>query len=348
MSAPEPGPSGAALAALFLAMLVAAPAARANDLTDLKDDFDSLETGESAVPIAGYDAVNGWVVGGAGFMYSDRQPGINAGLFFVSNFGDFNSATLNYEQRGTDAWYFGLHLLVEQAYDYYFGEGDLTSPLNPLVVHQHHYEAKPAVRYRLLRHFSAGVFIDYRARQEVGSQLFPNEASGAPGLHLDWDTRDKYINTRKGDFFQLEVYGRPGEDYFSQETLDLRRYIRLSRVWTLASHVSADLSQGTPSYLREFRLGGLDLLRGYQGNRFRGDELLVDQEELRLIVKKWISVNLSVDAGDIGEGSFHQLKASGQVGVRVGIPPDWTQKIRVDYGVGSDQSTWDVQFGEVF
>jgi len=39
--------------------------------------------------------------------------------------------------------------------------------------------------------------MDFRARVETGSQVFPNEASGAVGMALQWDTRDKINNTRR-------------------------------------------------------------------------------------------------------------------------------------------------------
>lgn len=313
-----------------------------------EDENDKLEMGKSAVPIVGYDPTDGWIFGGAGFLYSDQKPGINAGLFFVSNLGNFNSVTFNYEQRTRGGWYFGLHILAERAYDYYYGEGDLTSPRDPFFLRQDHYEAKPAVRYLLRRHLSAGLFLDSRGRREIGSQVMPDEATTALGFHLDWDTRNKLINTRKGRFFQLDFSKKPGADAFSQETADLRDFERLSRAFTLASRLSAGRTQETPTYLFEYRLGGLDLLRGYQSNRFRGDDFVVDQEELRWIVRRWVSVNASVDAGDIGDDAFHQLKASVQAGLRIGIPPDLTQKIRVDVGVGSDQATFQIQFGEVF
>jgi outer membrane protein assembly factor BamA len=312
------------------------------------DETDKPEMGKSAVPIVGFDPTDGWIFGGAGFLYSDKMPGVNAGLFLVSNLGDFNSVTFNYEQRARGGWYLGLHIFAEQAYDYYYGEGDLTSPYNPLVLRQDHYEAKPAIRYLLRPHLSAGVFLDFRARRELGSQVKPNEATTALGFHLDWDTRNKLINTRKGQFFQLDFLGKPGADAFSQETADLRNFDRLNRVLTLASRLSAGITQDIPTYLFEYRLGGLDLMRGYQANRFRGDDFAVYQEELRWILKKWVSANMSVDAGDIGDDAFHQLKVSVQAGLRIGIPPDWTQKIRLDVGLGTDQAAFVIQFGEVF
>jgi outer membrane protein insertion porin family len=107
-------------------------------------------------------------------------------------------------------------------------------------------------------------------------------------------------------------------------------------------------SSGNPGYLFRYRLGGVDELRGYGDNRFRGKDEAVAQEELRWRINRWISFNSSVDAGDIGDDDFRQLKATWQLGMRVGLPPDAKQKLRLDYGVGADQMTLQAQFGEVF
>jgi hypothetical protein len=74
----------------------------------------------------------------------------------------------------------------------------------------------------------------------------------------------------------------------------------------------------------------------------------VIQEELRWYLVRWLSVNVSADLGDIGDGAFRQAKTTGQAGLRLGLPPDWVQKMRIDLGVGSDQKTFQIQFGEIF
>ena len=331
-----------AAAALGLFLLGAGPAAAA------EDDYDQPEFGKSAIPIVGYDDKSGWLYGAAGFLYSDKEPGVNAGLFVVSNLGNFNSATFNFELRSKGPWSWSLHLLGERAFDLYYGEGDLTPAQDPLLIHMAHFEAKPSLFYRFLPHLRAGPYIDFRARVETGSQVFPNEASGALGLSMQWDTRDKINNTRKGDFLQLNAERDPSLGGFSQANVDLRRFLRLSRALTLGSRLEAGTSWGQPSYLYEYRLGGLDVLRGYKDNRFRGVEFFASEEELRWILRKWLSVNVSVDAGDIKSDAYHQLKTTFQAGLRVGLPPDWGQKMRIDFGVGADQDTFQIQFGEVF
>jgi len=331
---------------LFPALILLAFGTAAHGAESMLDDG---EVGKSAIPIAGYDDKSGWLVGAAGFLYSDREPGINAGLFAISNLSNFHSATLNYEQRGKGPWSHALHLLGERAFDNYYGEGDLTPPEGALFMRVMHFEARPSLLIRLRPRLRMGAFIDFRSRQEdPETRAFPDEASALLGLHLEWDSRDKLINTRKGDFFQLNISMLPGATAFTQASLDLRRFIQIRSGLILASRLVGAATQGQASYLFRYRLGGLDLLRGYKDNRFRGSRFVMLQEEIRWRWAKWVSMNVSFDAGAIADDAIRQLKASAQIGLRLGLPPDWGQKMRVDLGAGADQFTFQIQFGEIF
>ena len=348
--------------ALFLCLSLLAGALQGAD----DDDSGPAKLGYTGVPIVGYDDKSGWLFGGAGFAYSEADPAINAQLFAVSNLNDFHSSTFNYEQRSGD-WLVSFHGLAERAFDNYYGEGDLTAPDNPYRLSIYHFEAKPGLLYRLRPHLRAGVFDDYRARLETAAerldhavpgdptQVIPNESTDALGLKLEWDSRDRVLNTRSGDYHQLSLtYGPgdwttlPGEAGFMQLQLDLRRYRPIYRHLIFASRFLGAISHGQPSYLFRYRLGGLDTMRGYKDNRFRGEDFFVFQEELRWFLKNWLSVNGSLDLGDAGDSAFHQLKVSPQLGLRVGLPPQWVQKMRIDLGYGFDQQTFQIQFGEIF
>jgi hypothetical protein len=61
-----------------------------------------------------------------------------------------------------------------------------------------------------------------------------------------------------------------------------------------------------------------------------------------------ISANASVDAGAVGDPDFSKVRFSYQTGLRIGLPPDWGMKARIDMGWGDDQSIFMIQFGEVF
>lgn len=312
------------------------------------DDDEPVEIGKSAAPIVGFDQKRGWFLGAAGFLYTDREPGINAGFYGFSNGNDFHSAGLTYEQRGLGPWSGSLSLMGNRDFDNYYGEGDLTSAEGRLYMRKTHAEARPALFYRPRPHLRLGAFVDYRFRHEEETRLFPDESSSSPGLHAEWDTRDKLINPRKGDFLQLNLSVNTGEDSFTQLDLDLRRFIRLRRGLVFATRAAGATSMGRPSYLFRYRLGGLHLLRGYRNNRFRGLEFFAFQEELRWSLLKWLALNASVDLGGIRDEAYHQLKATAQIGLRLGLPPGYGQKMRLDFGAGADEASFQIQFGEVF
>lgn len=327
---------------LLLALCLLSAAAQA------QEELEPGELGRSAIPILGYDDNSGWLFGGAGFLYTDKEPGINAGLFVVSNFNAFHSATLNVDQRGAGPWSYALHLLGERAFEYYYGEGDLTPTLDARLIRLVRFEVKPAFLYRVAPHLRLGAMADFRSRYEQESAVFPNEASTAWGLQAQWDSRDKLINTRRGNYALLEWSQNPAAGAFYLLKADLRHFRRLRPGLVHAGRLVAGTSLGGPSYAFRYQLGGLDYLRGYKQNRFRGREFFLIQQELRWVLLKWLSINASVDSGGIRDDAYHQLKVTGQLGLRLGLPPGFGQKMRVDLGVGADQITMQVQFGEIF
>lgn len=234
----------------------------AASLAAAEDELELRDYGRSAIPIVGYDDKSGWLFGAAGFLYSDQEPAVNAGLFAVSNLNDFHSATLNYEERSGGTWSYSLHLLGEHAFDHYYGEGDLTPPHDLAFMRMEHFEVRPGLLYKVAPHLRMGPYAELRSRTEEDTHFFPDEATTVWGLQAQWDTRDKLINTRQGDFFQLHVSRAPFGEAFSQVDLDLRRFLRLNRRWTLGNRFIAGSSLGgEPSFLYRYRLGGLDLLR---------------------------------------------------------------------------------------
>jgi hypothetical protein len=328
--------------------------------------WDINQFGYTAFPIVGYDDKSGWLYGASGFIYNDSGPGVNAALYAVTNLDNFHSSTFTYEQR-RGGWEYTFNGVAERAFDYYYGEGDLTSPNNPFVISIYHFAAQPALLLNVGHNIRIGLFDDYRGeiqtsvsrlvQSEPGdpSRLFPNESTDALGARAEWDTRDKIINSRQGDYALLSLtYGPPawttlpGDPEFTQLALDYRHFHPWYRNLVTATRVEGAVSQGDPSYLFRYRLGGLDTLQGYKDNRFRGSDYFNVQEELRLYILKWLSANLATDLGDAGDGQFRQLKWTSQVGLRLGLPPDWVQKLRFDLGYGFDQQTFQIQFGEIF
>jgi outer membrane protein assembly factor BamA len=221
--------------------------------------------------------------------------------------------------------------------------------------------------YRLWNEWSFGAAIEWRMRREltvarVGEaqagdpmRLFPDESGGALCLLAVDDRRDSRLFPSKGSFAQVLLRyvpsawaSLPQDEALAQAEADLRYYHSLFPGWVVALRGLGGESWGDPSYLWRYRLGGVDLLRGYGDNRFRGTNYYCGQAELRYPIYKIITGAVGADVGDVGDPYFGRTKLSGQAGLRLALPPDWGQRARCDLGYAEEQWTVNVQFGEVF
>jgi hypothetical protein len=324
---------------------------------------DTQALGQSYTPILGYDDKNGALFGAAAFWYREGASGFNAGLYGASNFkdfsgtGNFSSITLDLESRLLPGWVTGAHLVLDKSYDYYYGEGGNTSPEDPLRLNQSHQAALVRAERLFSPAFSAGPFAEVRGRQGQGearvglpvagdpARLFPDELSPAGGWRAVWDSRDSRMNPSQGAYasalMRLVPDGVQAEGEF-------RHFIPLGERLVQAFRATLGVSAGEPTYLYRYRLGGTEMLRGYQDNRFRGKDFYVLQEELRLHVWRMVSLNASADLGNASDQGFEAPHLSGQVGLRLGIPPSYGMKARLELGYAPDNRSLALQFGEVF
>jgi hypothetical protein len=256
--------------------------------------------------------------------------------------------------RQAEGWIENLHVLLERSFDYYYGEGGATSPDDPVLMSQGHQAVALSGLRQFSPDFAAGPAAEFRLRQPDGPQPIPGETTPSAGLKAVWDTRDNRLNSRAGGYAAFTLRGipgiwlrEPGGDVLQGEA-DLRHFLPLGDLVTQAAHFSFGFSGGLPSYLYRFRLGGTDLLRGYQDNRFRGKNFYVLQEELRFLLWRMLSFNVSMDVGNASDIGFDAPHLTGQAGLRVGLPPDWGMKARFDLGWARDNQALSVQFGEVF
>jgi len=101
---------------------------------------------------------------------------------------------------------------------------------------------------------------------------------------------------------------------------------RLPRV--LAARLLAGSSSGTPPFLDQFFLGGVETLRGYEADRFVGNNMLLMSMEFRLPFSESVQGAAFIDAGDAWGGPFAEalgdrkfsLHLGYGVGVRINTP----------------------------
>lgn len=336
------------------------PDARTETGTSGKKDH-----GHSIAPLVGYEPTYKFVVGGA-YFYEDSQ--FHLGIDTNTNFGQVyqTHATIHYDIN--PRYYAHLHTSFTKGFDPYYGEGGHTEPQNFVKLWGYHGHTKAQFAIRPDPVYSVGLFWDARYRAEndgPGSppqRVFGDETTVGFGFFHEVDTRDNQQSPRDGfvlrnDFtFVPEGFSNDKRRTFGQIDGSLIVYKeilnQIVRDVIAAFQVEGGISFGEPSYMFMYQLGGTHRLRGYHENRFRGKAYYLQQTELRFPLWKLFSGAAYVGFGDTSEfGTSDKAavaKMSYGIGLRIGLPPDYISKIRIDYGVGQDQRGIFADFGHTF
>jgi hypothetical protein len=321
--------------------------------------------GNSYAPIMGYDDKNGLLYGAAAFHYQPDRQGLDCGAYGVTNGRNVDSVTLQSAERGQD-WTCSADLRLAKTFDNYYGEGDATVASDPIRIDENAADLDSAALRRLGAHLAVGPALGYRVRQQTGlaatdggpapARVFNDEASPALGLRARYDSRDNVQSSRQGSLLGLDLRALPaalasggeGSDAWQAEA-QWRSFHPLAGGCVLGQRVAGGASLGDPSYAERFSLGGTDELRGFQDNRFRGRQYYCLQEELRAPLYRQLSAAAGLDLGDAADDALGAPRRSVQAGLRLGLPPSYGMKARVDMGFAdSGERSLAVQFGESF
>jgi hypothetical protein len=330
----------------------------------------ALASGQSYMPIVGYTDKTGLMYGAAAFAYEDGRPGFEAGAYGVSNFNNFDSLTLEGQQRASSGTDLAAKAVFSKTFDNYYGEGDQTSDQGGLRLGENTVDAEASALFKVSEGWSTGPVLDLKTRKETGvenldkdepaapSRAFPDSARPVLGLRAVNDSRDSNLSSSKGHLLQLDLKALPQaialEDQPQasdawQAKGEWRQFKNLSPKVVLAQRVEGGASLGQPGYVERYQLGGTDLMRGFEDNRFRGKQYYCLQEELRLPLWRQLGTAVSSDLGDAGDSRLLHPRRSVQAGLRLGLPPSYGMKARLDFGMGDDGShSLALQFGQTF
>jgi len=186
---------------------------------------------------------------------------------------------------------------------------------------------------------------------EVGSKI---ESSLELMLNRDTRVRDEAFNPYRGSYSFLSVEKSGGKILggdleFTKYNAEWRGYLRKGEFWKspiLAYRLGGRWGEDLPFY-EQFYLGGLETLRGYEENEFRGDKAVLGSLELRVPLAKELLGSLFVDAGRVwGEdSSMEDFKVGWGFGIRFKTP---IGLIRLNYGVGEKEGRFYFGMGEGF
>lgn len=209
--------------------------------------------------------------------------------------------------------------------------------------------------YELSSTLYLGPYIDFHHRHEFLSSFFPNENTFAVGGKFLFDNRDSKLNPHEG--LKIEVSSKYIDSHLNQTTRessfmqirsDIRKYTPIEGT-VLASRLALGESFGRVNYSYLYHLGGIDLLRGYQEQRYLGKQFMALQLEERInLYKEYVAATVSGEAGNVSNNFVDQMKYCYGVGLRIAMPPDWQNMLVLNYAKGLHQDNIIMELSENF
>ncbi len=322
------------------------------------------------VPIAFYAPETGTGLGASvvWFRERDRQVVDN---FTFTGFGTQEKQAILMAQFDGDIFEkTRLKLLMQGKYfpESFYGIGNDTRSEDEESFLSMQYGGRIAVMYKLTHDWALGpayrFFSSDIQERDDGGILVSGDIEGSDtynisgvGFSTDWDTRDNIYFPTKGYIFSWDATGyHPalGSDYeFMQSSIDLRKYVSVIKKHILAMQVLMNNSYGEVPFLQLYKLGGLEMLRGFHQTRFRDRNYLAAQIEYRYPIYKSFGGAIFGAVGDVCDEmeqlSIRKVKSAAGLGVRYRLEKTNNLNLRFDFalnnirrisGISSDDDTY--------
>ncbi len=318
----------------------------------------------------------GSVVSGRIFVYPTQESGLYTSFsadwgFGKKNYG-FKQSTI-YWTPSQNEW--GFSGEWNRTFDSYYKETSTTRlevPIRQRWLKAYYLDS--GILKKIHPQIQTGISVEIQSRKEDAVQpcIFiqentqklktpcqaynPVELGGTVGWILRIDTRDnsfdpsvgyllqtdfqigKEIEAKNLIFFQAEGQMQFIFSLFQKE----RWFVKIASAWTF---YNGNYSHELP-YSFQYKLGGINQLRGYLKDRWHSDKYYLMQFEFRYPISKWIQPLLFADIGHVDVNKTPLFTYGG--GIRIGLPPSYKQKIRVEYGRGKDQSNFIISFARPY
>jgi len=178
----------------------------------------------------------------------------------------------------------------------------------------------------------------------------------APGLKLQWDTRDSQFYPRRGQLMEVtaDLHLRAlGDsfDYFAGK-FAWNQYVSLFRCQVLAFREVVSFVAGDAPFYSLPRLGQGPDIRGFKAGEYQDNILLAAQLEYRLQILTWLGAVAFFGIGEVEPNleslTFKDLLPAGGVGVRVTLARANQVNARVDVAFSREGVTFYLSVGEAF
>ncbi|MDQ7949868.1 MAG: polymerase [Pedobacter sp.] len=314
------------------------------------------------IPVLGYAQETGFEFG-LGALYSfyvDRKDTTNRSSNFSGTASYSTKKTYNLTLKG-DAWtkgnryhFIGEVRFKEMPFNFY-GIGNQTNKNDEDKLVQRQMKLLFDAEKSLLKHAYTGIslgFENYNFRDKISGGIFTNttnlyDRDGGSvvyiGVSQSYDTRNSNNYPTKGFFGRVTFQYVPdlyGGDSFtgSQIKVNLRNFwsIAPKLVFGIQGLYHTVQGQQTPFYLLP-QLGNDEIMRGYYTGRYRDENLLAAQAELRYRFMNRFGLVAFAGGGKVfanSNFSLHDLKPNYGVGGRYFFDTAKGLSVRLDYGVG--------------
>jgi outer membrane protein assembly factor BamA len=325
------------------------------------------------IPVLGYAQETGFEFG-LGALYSfyvDRKDTINRSSNFSGTASYSTKKTYNLTLRG-DAWtkgnryhFIGEVKFKENPFNFYgIGNNTLQKDEDRLVQRQVKllFDAEKSFFKSAYTGISLG-FEDFNFTDKIAGGIYSSspilyDRTGGTvawvGLSQSYDTRNSNNFPTKGFFGRIsyqyapDIYG--GSNFTgSPIKVNIRNFWPITPKVVLGVQVLYHTVQGkqTPFYLLP-QLGNDEIMRGYYTGRYRDENLLASQAELRYRFMNRFGIVAFAGAGKVfsnGNFSLDDMKPNYGVGGRYFFDTAKGLSVRLDYGIGEKKANEKRQSG---
>lgn len=325
------------------------------------------------VPVLGYSQEIGLELG-IGSLYSfyiDRKDTLNRSSNFSGTATYSTKKTYNLSLKG-DAWTKGnlYHLIGEVRFKKtpfnFYGIGNNTSQTDEDRLVQQQVKLAFDVEKTFIKSAYTGISVGYeryKFTDKINGGIYStssvlNDRDGGHAIFLgvsqSYDTRNSNNYPTKGFFGRVTYQYSPnifGGENFKGSVIKLN----VRNFWPVASQLVFGMqavyytiqSSTTPFYLLH-QLGNDGIMRGYYSGRYRDENMMATQAELRYRFSNRFGVVAFAGAGRVfanGNFSLKELKPNYGLGGRYFFDPAKGLSVRLDYGVGEKKPNENRQTG---
>lgn len=359
------------LLSLFILILFSVPASAQKKLIQklLSNEKDTTRSASfMPVPVLGYSQEIGFEFG-LGSLYSfyfDRKDTLNRSSNFSGTASYSTKKTYNLTLKG-DAWTKGnlYHLIGEVRFKKtpfnFYGIGNNTFQTNEDRLVQQQIKIAIDVEKTFMKSAYTGLslgFESYDFTDKIGGGIYTtspllNDRDGGQVLYLgisqSYDTRNSNNYPTKGFFGRLTYQYALSSFNGSLIKFNIRNFWPITPKLVFGAQALYYTIKGsnTPFYLLP-QLGNDEMMRGYYTGRYRDENLMASQAELRYRFSNRFGVVAFAGAGKVfanGGFSLNELKPNYGFGGRYFFDTAKGLSIRLDYGVGEKRANEDRQKG---